>query len=390
MKPASIYLDQNIYGNLYDYGQWQAHPIAKLLQVAASEKVGYVWISPTHVAEISQAPDPLRRRGIAKIMLELGGACRMLPSADFMLVEVLGEFINRFVPDAYNRQPFVANYIDIYKQIWQGNLAMMALDFDVPLGKGIAEIRRTKQLSRLIHARIFADPENSIDKIVSSAENWTTTTDLDPLGIANLTEQEISDEINQLQNATVPVKQFTIKKIQKHKKEIAQRYGAIDIGGALQAVFFQYPLDLELTFNAGMILQNWDKFQQGAHASSLPPAIKNIPAEELCLERATVVMILNLIIEVAANVGLSIATMGFYCLIRELEICLNQGKLPTAGATLDIDHATAVYYQDIFVVRDAKLADSVRAYVGGIEKDTVVVSDERQLAKALAKWKSKN
>ncbi|GAB4565753.1 MAG: hypothetical protein Tsb0020_16880 [Haliangiales bacterium] len=83
----SIYLDQNVFGHLFDNGDWKTHPIGKVLNDHKGD-VG-VWVSPTHVIELSQATDHARRAGLARLMLELSSARRMWHGSDFHLIEML-------------------------------------------------------------------------------------------------------------------------------------------------------------------------------------------------------------------------------------------------------------------------------------------------------------
>ena len=94
----SIYLDQNVFGHMLDKGNWKAHPIGKVLDDHEGD-VG-VWVSPTHVIELSQATNHTRRAALARLMLELSGARRMWHGSDFHLIEMFGAFLNTHIADA--------------------------------------------------------------------------------------------------------------------------------------------------------------------------------------------------------------------------------------------------------------------------------------------------
>jgi hypothetical protein len=89
----SIYLDQNVFGHLLDKGDWKTHPIGKVLDDHDGD-VG-VWVSPTHVIELSQATNHARRSALARLMLELCGTRRMWHGSDFHLIEMFGAFQGR-------------------------------------------------------------------------------------------------------------------------------------------------------------------------------------------------------------------------------------------------------------------------------------------------------
>lgn len=104
----SVYLDQNVFGHMLDKGNWKKHSIGAVLD-AHADTAG-VWISPTHVLELSQASDHKRRADLARLMLELSDARRMWHGPDFHLVEMFGAFLNSHIPGAFDPDPFFNTY----------------------------------------------------------------------------------------------------------------------------------------------------------------------------------------------------------------------------------------------------------------------------------------
>ncbi len=385
MNPLNIYLDQNIYGHLLDVPDWHAHPIAQVLIEASKQNRGYVWVSPTHVVELMQVTNLPRRRALAQIMLELSGARRMMMGPEYTLVESFGAFLNDVLPGSYHSQFYVKPYLEQAQRLWLGYLALLTLDPPYELGPGIKDIRRAKLESHLLHARIAADPDDSITRIIDCASNFSTTTQSDPLELGKLTDSEIESELAKLKTIAKVPSEKTLKKVQRHRKEIAQVYGAIDIGGALQAIFGQFPMDFELTFDTRAIAKNWNAFQARCSMAPLPASISNTdPAESLASAEAAI-FVINASIAAAAHVGLSVATIGYYSLLRELEVCLNQRKIPTVGSTLDVDHATAAFHCDVFACHDHMLESHVKSYVNNIGRNVIVVSKPKQLLNALGR-----
>lgn len=383
MSHLNVYLDQNVYGHLLKNNIWQNHPVAQALIEASAKGRAYVWISPTHVVELMQATDLSRRRALAHIMLTLSGARRMMKGPEFTLVEGFGEFLNDVLPGSYLPQFYIKPYIEQAQRLWLGYLALLALETPVELGPGVGDIRRAKLESHLLHARIAADPDNSLNRVIQGALNCSVTVESDPLGLSKITDIEIEQELTKLRANVRPPSGATIKKIQRYRKEIAQVYGAIDIGGALHAIFGQFPLDLELTFDTAKIIKNWAMFQTKFHVPPLPSPIREIDPDKEIISGDMAASVLNATIIAAAHAGLAVASIGYHSLLRELEICLNQNRLPTSGSTLDVDHATAAFHCDIFVCHDDLLAANVKSYVKNIGRDVEVVSGPKQLLKAL-------
>lgn len=90
--------------------------------------------------------------------------------------------------------------------------------------------------------------------------------------------------------------------------------------------------------------------------SASPSPDRDCPAGQLRCDRAALTQILSAAIE--ANVGVSGASIGYYGLLRELEVCINGDTVPTEGDALDVDHATAAPSYDVFVCCDRKLQDT--------------------------------
>lgn len=382
---TSIYLDQNVFGHLLDKGDWKTHPIGKVLD-DNKENVG-VWVSPTHVIELSQATNHARRAELARLMLELSGARRMWHGSDFYLIEIFGAFLNSHIPGAFDPAPFFASYKDDAARIWLGYLGLLAAVEDIELGPGGDIVRRWKRESHLLHSRIAADPKIQIAKLITAAQQLSTTPDPDPMGLGRLADDELETEIAACQAAAADVPKEDIRdalsKIQKYRKEVARVCGAIDIGMALQSVF-KLPCDLELTFNAEILVNSWSSLQSATGVGPLPPVVTSVPPAQLRGDRSALITILNAAIEAAANMGLAGASIGYYALIRELEVSINSRGVPTDGAALDVDHATAALSYSIFVCHDQKLQKNVSTFLSAFKiAGHSAVYNAKQLKKAL-------
>ena len=128
-----VYLDQNVFGHILDHGQdWRQHPLVTLLEESPDKAA--VYVSPTHVLELSLCSDHTRRQQLAEIMLHLCGAKRIWSGSDFCLVHSFGLFLDSFVPGAYNPSLFVSKYEQNAVKLCQGHLALFAACRDIALG----------------------------------------------------------------------------------------------------------------------------------------------------------------------------------------------------------------------------------------------------------------
>jgi len=65
-------------------------------------------------------------------------------------------------------------------------------------------------------------------------------------------------------------------------------------------------------------------------------------------------------------------------------VCINNKEVPTDGAALDVDHATAALSFAVFVCRDQKLQQNVSTFLSAFKvPGREAVFDAKQLRKAL-------
>lgn len=387
MGEIKLYLDQNVYGHMLDHssGDWRQHPIAKTIISAQTDSRAGVWVGPEHVIETSLASDPSRRQALAAAMLECCGATRILPGSDFLAVSHFGEFINLFSEGGFNREGLFRRYESDVQHLWLGYLALLAATRNFKMGGGLATVRRAKLESQLIHARIMASPEEQVTSLLDATQQVSTTQARDPLGLSGLTENDIRDEIEELTPRAVADTSKTLRLLEKNRSRIAAVYGTIQIGRALESVFW-HPFGLPLVFDGQAIVRGWDRLQE---MTSCPPLPSDITQQEPAMLRCDE-QVLRSILQHTINAALekdnAAFCIGYYALVRELEASLRSGQLPTAGATLDVNHASAAMECDLFVCRDDKLAESVRMFFNRLRmKDKEVVRNAKQLEKAIDK-----
>lgn len=383
-----IYLDQNVFGHLLDYGDWKTHPIGQVLH-RFSGQVG-VWVSPTHVIELSQTTNHSRRAALARLMLELCDAKRMWAGTDFQLIQMFGAFLNGHIPDTFTPAPYFSYYEENTVRLWLGYLGLLAAVEDLKLGPGKETIRRMKRETILLNSRIASNPKVVTQGVLDAARKISTSTNLDPLGLTKISDTELEAEITDCRQKASEVPQadlkWALKTLGKNRKEISSVYGMLDVGSALKGIF-NLPCDLDLTFNAELLVKGWPIMQSFYRVGALPSSVTSVPIEQLRGNHDVLITILNHAIEAAAHANLTAASIGYYTLLRELEQCLNNGSLPTDGAALDVDHAMAALYFPIFVSQDKKLQANVATFLSSNNLDRHSVQNAAQLEKAIKKLK---
>jgi hypothetical protein len=169
---------------------------------------------------------------------------------------------------------------------------------------------------------------------------------------------------------------------------LAHKYGAIEIGPIIGSVF-TLPMELELMFNIQPLVRNWATLQESTGCDSLPDEITNADPVDLVTNSDHIHTVLQHAVYAAANVGLVSTTLRFQAILLEIQKCVNDRELPTAGLTLDADHAVSLMWCDIFVTRDEKLAAVLKTLAQFVARKTEalrsiqIVGNAKQLSQAL-------
>jgi hypothetical protein len=365
-------------------GDWRNHGLGKVLEPAISSGEAAVWLSATHVLETMLTTDHALRARLASLMLELSGATRMNAGFDFVLVNQFGEFLNQWIPDAFDPAPYLESRRETAVRVWLGYLGLLAAVPDLELGPGLLELRRAKLESHAIHARFALAPVETLERIVDCSTSFDVTTNPDPLGLSKLTDEELQGEVDAaVAGAVKPPKDFR-KKMQAHRDLIVAAYGASDIGGAIASVFTDFsPWSFILTFRMPVIIQGWQALQHQFGCAPLPVEITNLPPRDQARPEV-IAVVMERGMRAAAKAGLAVCTVSYDALLRDIEQSLNQGTLPTPGAALDADHAVELTRVDIYVCRDRKLRENLKTFAKKVGLAVEVVETPKQLERALA------
>lgn len=389
-KVRSIYLDQNIYGRMFEQGDgdWRVSSFGKLLLEARDSERAQVWISPTNVIETMQTSDPARRRAIADAMLELVDARRMYWGFEFEVIDELLFFLDQHAPGAVRTRDHVEYHAGTMRQIWLGGLALLRATDRLRLEGAISDLHRLKLTNQLLHARLASDANGWVDRMIKSVEGWETTRDNVFAEYDGMSATQLSDEVENLRSAVKKLDGKHLERLKKNRKEIAAAYGAIETGLVLHRTL---PLSgsLELTIDALAIRSAWPKMQKELGAPGLPKEVAVAPAEELGPCSPKYYQTLEAALRVAGR-ALLVAALGYEVVIQELQKCVNDKDLPTEGLTFDADHAAVLKRVDIFVTRDKKFGETLKSLSKIVEGQTSpkhspkVVATEEQLRAVLA------
>ncbi|MCK6682557.1 MAG: hypothetical protein L6R30_09090 [Thermoanaerobaculia bacterium] len=382
MNSRTVYLDQNLIGHFLNSGaDWRQHPIAARLLEAQRTGSAQVWLSPTHVMELSLMSLVEARQKQAQVMLEMIAARRMWSGFDFFILESFGNWLNSLIPEAFNPKPFFERSRRLSERLALGNLGLLAATQDVLLGCGVETIRRAKAETHLIHARIAANPDAYVTSLVAAVKAFSTTT-RDLLGTGGMSLEDMQREAQELAAVARKPTQATLALLQKERIAIASAYGSADIGNAVLSIL-SWPCALHLTFAIPDVVAGWSKVMETTGCLGLPKEVATADPVMLATDLPTARAVLHGCIRAAATAELAIAYAGYYTVLREMEVCLNQGRLPRPSLTLDVHHALAALRFDVFVTQDEVLYENMRSFVKRGNLRTVIVHDEKQLTKAL-------
>jgi hypothetical protein len=387
-SPKMIYLDQSVYSTLLSKSRdWKATSLGKALVDARDRGLGQVWAGPTHVIELIQAEDKGLRRSLAAMILELIEGRRMWWGFEFELLDEYFRFLGGLVPGTVRHPEFFRHYGEIARRTWLGALALSAATDSEWLVPVVDDLRRTKTMNQLIHARFAVDPDRWVREMREAAEQLNTTED-DPLAdLESMTTEEMRWEIARLSKEAERLGNATTQKLNRDRAEIAAVYGAFEIGALLQNIF-QLPLDLDLTLDVPLLIKHWDDNRM-LQSEPLPTYIREMPENQWEGDPKVFKDVVQRTIRVAAKAHLPVLGIGYEVILREMQRNMNQRHLPTAGLAFDGDHASAINRHHIFMTFDDGLANALRAIVNkpksqsGIEWKTTIVINEKQLMDAL-------
>lgn len=368
-------------------GDWRLSALGRALLSAQADGVGQVWAGPTNVMETVQAEDIQLRKALAKMILELIENRRMWWGFEYELLDDFFRFLRQIIPDSVRYRQFFDHYGDIARQTWLGALALTAATGGESNGPVMEELRRTKTMNQLIHARFALDPQDWVHRMIDAMQNLKTT-QTDPLEeLEKMSTEEMRLEIKKISSDAQRLSNSASQKLNRNRAAIATAYGALEIGSILDNIF-RLPLDRELTFNIPLLVAHWESVVV-LRREPLPNYIREATEEALTADPRIAAEVIQRVTRVAAKCNLPVLAIGFQVILREMQRCMNNKELPTGGLAFDGDHASAVNRFHIFMTFDEGLAGSLKAVVNapreltGIQWKAKVVTSVKQLMDAL-------
>jgi hypothetical protein len=394
VKPVKVYLDQNIYGHMYESRKpWQHGEIAQAILEPRQAGIAEVWAGTANAVEVLQTSDPACRSALASMMLDLTDARRMWHGYSFEAVWEFMQLLHSILPGSVRFPQYFHFHAGATKRDFLGALGLLIATGTVNQ-ELVEELEKDKLGNVLIHARLAVDPDHWIGDMIRSAETLETTAS-DPLvGIDKLTVDQINQEIESLKPNIHRLAKDNMGRLNKHRGKIAQAYGAIEVGACLASVFC-LPCELDAVFDIPRIVAGWRDFQDRPGFPPLPRDITEAGPEGVPGLPDVAVRVLQQAIYGCAKAtppnSLYVPYLAYQVILREMQQCINdpETKLPTGGLTFDADHAAALLRFDVIICRDVKFAESCKTMANAVETWTKgrcapeVVSNADQIRRAI-------
>lgn len=388
--PISVYPDQNVFSKFLDDGpeHWREHPIASVLLQAQTAGQVVVWAGPTHVIETLQTPDPVKRKNLALIILELIDAQRMWWGHEFEAINDFLLFLEQGIAGAIRTREFFDHHGDVARQMWLGGLAIIASGARPSFDGVVGSLKHLKLTNRLIHARLGIDPRGWIDGMTDAVDKMRTTREDIFAEFDRMSIEELETEVAVLEQEVQKLDKKTLERLNKHRARIARAYGALDLGQMLRAVF-TLPMELQLTFDVPAIVRGWPEFGGKFNSGGLPRAIAEASPTQL-MDPAVTVEVLISAIKAAAQVGLMTAHIAYETIMNELQVQFNDKQVPKGSLTFDADHAVALVRYQVIICHDEIMREKMKSLAKKVAEMTkgqwrpVVVDDADGLSRAIS------
>jgi hypothetical protein len=386
-RKIGIYPDQNVFSHIAnDDSDWKNNEWASVFLEAQQAGTAEVWAGPTHVIETLQCSDEDFRKRIASIILELIEARRMWWGHEFEALQDFVGFVQIFATKGLRFREYLDRQMETMRQLWLGGLALVASTGTTKFLTAIERLQRIKAVSRLLIARLSANPD-WVDRIVKTAKEWETTTDDVFAEFESMSLQDIEREIDAAAANAKKLGSKALQRLNQNRQEISSAYGALEIGTLLQSIF-TLPMELILLFDLAEIRRGLLRVETEKKWVLLSGDVRTVPDVQLVQPPFTAA-ILHGAIRAASYAGLVTTSVGYQTVLLEIQKRLNAGQQPTAGLTFDADHSVAITRFEIFATTDGIFAGGLKTIASSLEKRTKgewrpqVVTNPKQLREAL-------
>lgn len=363
-SPASgtpkVYFDQNVFSHIArTAGSWRSNPYVAALDGAEA------WISPTHVVELMLCPDADLRRRLAEIMLGLCGGRRMMRDYGTLLTHGFLFYLEQACEGSIRTRSYVEYYDTTLRQLFLGQLAMMASGYD-PNPDVLTKLTRAKVEGRWLRAEAGKDPGAWLQAVKDCAEKLQLTPnprpELKTKPLATLVE-----EIHAFEADARRIDKKDRSLVERNRAAFVQAYAVGDVYEALGHTFGQLVGDLILTVDFSTLFAQWATLVATSGCRPLP--------SDAAPETHSLQMLDELVRSLwRAAAGISASSLAQEILFRDYVDRLNETEkdrderiaeedlhLPTDSLTFDADHAAlALTNTNVFVTRDQVLLNSCK------------------------------
>jgi len=398
-----VYLDQCALSNLcVDTAKdWRETKMGQVLDAGMKGGSIEVWASPSNVLETLLCADydangklipsakSEKRVRIARTLLEVCEGKRMAASYEFALVGEFMEFLRQLAPNCLQNEDYYERFKLHNQQVFLGIAALMVALPELDRPAAVEQLVRSKVSTQLLHSRFAKDPDAFVDAVVDCAKEFRLTDKNIWEEMDNRSVSDLTAEIEANRSSVKTLSKSAKTTLQKNKTDIALSYGAAEIGQCLDTVFDDMILVM-LTFNMAELKASWNLICEKIHKTiSMPKSLFEADAEKTATDPMVAAVGLGHFVRHVARGELLSPQVVHQIVLGELEMCLNNGFIPTGGLGFDSEHAAMLTHVHVFVTTDTRLENLAKRASAVISKATkgqwspVVVSNADQLAAAI-------
>jgi len=369
----NLYLEQSTIDKFFEKdNSWKNSPLWTTLNNLQKEKKINVWISPQTVVELSIWSDDYKRHTSAYILENLIEGKRMLPSSEFIIIEELLDKIklhwgNQNVNKNVFEETKIQNIIT-----YSGVLAHAAIINNYDLKGPANYIRKTKLLSKLINLEIMLNPRENLEILLEGGDRLLNYQKEFNLKYESKSLEELKKIIEEHEYTIKNRKrdQAAAQLFERNREAISYKYFYQFVNESFTVVF-RYFEEICSLLKYDEIVCRWDeKFPPAADLDvpdKLPEDVISRFANKTP-EYSDYYTIIELLIKRYRKILIVPNIMINICL-KENEKSLKINESSTEGMTIDLDHASMIYFSDIFFTYDSKLESSLNYWIKRINRN---------------------
>lgn len=391
-KPL-VYLDQNVLSVMVrEEGGWKASEYGRIL--TSEFPNAEVWISPSHVVELSLHPDAKERSSLASMMLDMTDVRRMAPDYIFEVFEGFLQYLEAGCPNVLRTRAYVDSAANQTSQLFLAALALMATGRQLR-SEVIQRLTRQKVESRYLRAEASAEPDAWLDKVEEAAKRLQLVHGDPRPDVTAKSLDVLKAEILAFEDQAVRIKDRN--RLIKLAPQIVRAYSVGDVMEALGEIFGKLPGDLFFTFNFENLEGQWPELVKRWGCHPLPTGTDVDSSTWMIAEAAQSLWRARGGV-VAADIAQEVIIGHYLERLNErgrerkerLEPERKWDQLPTDSLTFDADHASlALRRTEVFVTHDRNLATIAKRIAKWlatqIKWECAVVSDTKELRDALTR-----